>query len=78
MKKLVVLYQGWGESWPLGTLADNGRNLLFEYSPQALLQGLELSPRHLKLKSGAYGDFPLYLGRLPGLIADALKVKRLR
>lgn len=72
MKKLVVLYQGWGESWPLGTLADNGRNLLFEYSPQALLQGLELSPRHLKLKSGAYGDFPLYLGRLPGLIADAL------
>ena len=72
MKKLSVLYQGWGESWPLGMLADNGRDLLFEYSPQALAQGLELSPRHLKLKAGAYGNFPSYLERLPGLIVDAL------
>ncbi|MGZ8257474.1 MAG: HipA N-terminal domain-containing protein, partial [Gallionella sp.] len=72
MKKLSVLYRGWGESWPLGTLADNGRELLFEYSPQALAQGLELSPRHLKLKPDAYGDFPSHLEHLPGLIADAL------
>ena len=72
MKKLAVLYRGWGENWPLGTLADNGRDLLFEYSPQALAQGLELSPRHLKLQAGAYGDFPLHLEWLPGLIADAL------
>ncbi len=72
MKKLSVLYKGWGESWLLGTLADNGRELLFEYSPQALAQGLELSPRYLKLKAGAYGDFPVHLERLPGFIADAL------
>ena len=72
MKKLSVLYKGWGESWLLGTLADNGRELLFEYSPQALAQGLELSPRYLKLKAGAYGDFPAHLERLPGFIADAL------
>lgn len=72
MKKLAVLYEGWGERWLLGTLADNGRDLLFEYSPQALAQGLELSPRYLKLKTGAYGDFPACLERLPGLIADAL------
>ncbi len=72
MKKLNVFYAGWGESWQLGTLADNGRDLLFEYSAQALAQGLELSPRHLKLRAGAYGDFPVYLERLPGLIADAL------
>lgn len=72
MKKLTVLYEGWGESWPLGTLADNGRDLMFEYSPQALAQGLELSPRHLKLRAGAYGDLPVHFDRLPGLIADAL------
>ena len=50
MKKLVVHYSGWGEDWPLGQLADDGRQLLFEYSPEALAQGLELSPLHLKLR----------------------------
>lgn len=72
MKKLHVRYRGWGENWLLGTLADDGVELLFEYSPQALAQGLELSPRHLKLRAGAYGGFPAHQHRLPGLIADAL------
>lgn len=72
MKKLSVHYNGWGEHWRLGTLADNGDDLLFEYSPEALEQGLELSPRHLKLRQKAYGDFPEHLQRLPGLIADSL------
>ena len=27
MKKLFVYYNGWGERWLLGTLADNGENL---------------------------------------------------
>lgn len=72
MKKLQVFYAGWGERWQLGTLADNGQELLFEYSLQALEQGLELSPLHLKLRSEAYGEFPQHLQRLPGFIADAL------
>lgn len=72
MKKLLVYYNGWGERWLLGTLADNGDELLFEYSPDALKQGLELSPRHLKLRPEAYAGFPHYLQRLPGLIADSL------
>lgn len=72
MKKLLVHYEGWGERWLLGTLADNGRELLFEYSALALRQGLELSPRHLKLRVATYGNFPAHLQRLPGLIADAL------
>jgi serine/threonine-protein kinase HipA len=72
VKKLSVFYEGWGERWLLGTLADNGSDLLFEYSAQALAHGLELSPRHLKLKEGSYSDFPAHLERLPGLIADAL------
>ncbi len=32
MKIVQVRYQGWGENWPLGTLADDGQQLLFEYS----------------------------------------------
>jgi serine/threonine-protein kinase HipA len=72
MKKLSVRYRGWGENWPLGELADDGRQLLFEYSKEALREGLELSPVRLPLRTEAYGDFPAFLLRLPGLIADAL------
>lgn len=72
MKSVQVRYQGWGENWPLGTLADNGQQLLFEYSPQALNEGLELSPRHLPLQKQALGHFPSHQWRLPGLFADSL------
>ncbi len=72
MKKLIVQYCGWGEDWPLGTLADDGASLLFEYSPQALTQRLELSPLHLKLRAETYGAFPDFQLRLPGLLADSL------
>jgi serine/threonine-protein kinase HipA len=72
MKTVQVRYQGWGENWPLGTLADDGQQLLFEYSPQALNEGLVLSPRHLPLQKQALGHFPSYQWRLPGLFADSL------
>jgi serine/threonine-protein kinase HipA len=42
MKKLTVVYAGWGERFPLAQLPDDGRNLLFQYTPEAL--GPELSP----------------------------------
>jgi len=72
VKQLLVHYCGWGEDWPLGRLADDGRTLLFEYSPQALAQGLDLSPLHLPLRAQAFGEFPGHLHRLPGLVADSL------
>ena len=72
MKKLRVFYEGWGERWPLATLADDGEHLLFEYTAEALEQGLELSPRHLAIRGQAYGSFPEHQMRLPGLVADAL------
>ncbi len=72
MKKLTVHYAGWGEDWPLGQLADDGRVLLFEYSERALTEGLELSPMHLKLGQKSYGDFSPDNNRLPGLINDSL------
>lgn len=72
MKKLRVFYEGWGERWPLATLADDGEHLLFEYTAEALEQSLELSPRHLAIRAQAYGGFPEHQMRLPGLVADAL------
>lgn len=72
MKKLQVIYAGWGERWLLGTLAETSRQILFEYSLQARQQGLELSPLHAPLTNvGAITGEPFFLG-LPGLIADAL------
>lgn len=72
MKKLNVFYAGWGQRYELGVLADDGKELLFEYSTQAIKRGLELSPYKLPLSTKSYGDFPDHQFRLPGLISDAL------
>jgi serine/threonine-protein kinase HipA len=72
VKKLGVYYSGWGEDWLLGLLADDGTRLLFEYSPEAQAQDLQLSPLHLPLRAAAFGDFPSWQWRLPGFIADSL------
>jgi serine/threonine-protein kinase HipA len=72
VKKLDVVFKGWGQNWVLGTLADNGSELLFEYSPQALQRGIEFSKMHLALRREAYAGFPAHLGYLPGWVADAL------
>lgn len=72
MKKLDVHFCGWGQNWHLGTLAHEGRVLLFEYSDEALQRGVELSPIYLKLRQVAYVGFPGTQDYLPGLIADAL------
>lgn len=72
MNRLDVTFEGWGQHWKLGTLADDGRQVIFEYSAEALKSGLELSPRHLKLRAQAYGPFPREMGYLPGFIYDAL------
>ncbi|PPU78208.1 MULTISPECIES: type II toxin-antitoxin system HipA family toxin [Xanthomonas] len=72
MKKLTVCYEGWAQHWPLGTLADDGRRIIFEYSADALANGIEFSPRHLRLRAEAYGPFPKDVGYLPGLVYDCL------
>jgi serine/threonine-protein kinase HipA len=76
MRKLRVLYNGWGEKWHLGTLADDGRGILFEYAPQAIERGLELSPMHQPLPRKGQAAASLvgkpYFDGLPGFIADAL------
>jgi serine/threonine-protein kinase HipA len=72
VKKLKVIYAGWSERYELGELADDGRDLLFEYSTQAIKRGLELSPYKLPLKTESYSEFPEHQLRLPGLVSDAL------
>lgn len=76
MKKLQVIYGGWAERWTLGTLADTGREILFEYSSHAVERGLQLSPMHQPLpRAGSValsfkGESCFY--GLPGFVADAL------
>ncbi len=72
MKKLNVIYMGWGERFELGVLADDGTDLLFEYTSEAIKRGLELSPIKLPLSDKTYGDFPRHQLRLPGLVSDCL------
>ncbi len=38
-----MMYQERGESYWLGTLADDGRDVLFQYAPDALARGFEAS-----------------------------------
>lgn len=72
MKKLNVIYAGWGEKFVLGTLADKDRQIVFEYSEAAMSRGLQLSPHKLPLRREAYSNFPAHQEGLPGLISDAL------
>lgn len=75
MKELSVVYRGFGASVLLGTLADDGRDALFQYSPQAIEQRLELSPLRLPLRQPAYPDTQGQyrdLHDVPGLVYDSL------
>lgn len=66
MKKLTIYYCGWGERWPLATLAENGKSLLFEYTEEAT-QNAETTGRRLRGFSGASDALARPCGRfLPG------------
>lgn len=80
VRKLRVVYCGWGERWPLGTLAQAGTQLLFEYSARAIEEsarrGFQLSPLHAAIpatgsQASAIAGVQHAYG-LPGFIADAL------
>lgn len=75
MKELSVVYQGFGQSIPVGTLAQDGKITLFEYSPEALALKLDLSPLRAPLRQAAYpdkiGEYADLQG-VPGFIYDSL------
>ncbi|MGC3983692.1 MAG: type II toxin-antitoxin system HipA family toxin [Pseudorhodoferax sp.] len=74
--RLHVRYLGWGQDWPLGLLSEVQGRLLFEYSPQAVAQGLAFSPLRVPLpRPGAVQQAysgPAHFHGLPGFIADSL------
>ena len=72
MKKLDVIFRGWGQNHVLGVLADVDGQVHFAYSSDAIERGIEHSPHKLKLALGTQTDFPRHLNGLPGFINDAL------
>lgn len=75
MKELTVIYRGFGQSIPVGTLAQDGRVIIFEYSAQALAAQLHLSPVKAPLRQAAYPTNPGEYGDMqgvPGFIYDSL------
>jgi serine/threonine-protein kinase HipA len=72
VKKLDVLFRGWGQNWILGTLADVGGKVHFAFSGEALQRGVEHSPYMLPLSRETRTGFPAHLNGLPGFINDAL------
>lgn len=70
--KIDVYYNGWGENWCLGQLASNGRQTVFQYSPEAIQRNIEFSPRYLPLQLEAFTNFPSFQYQLPGVFADSL------
>ena len=72
MKKIDVIYNGWGKFFKYGVLAQAGSSLVFEYTQEAIESGINLSPYLMPLSSDTFRDFPSYQEFLPGFIADAL------
>ncbi len=78
LNSLNVYYNGWGESWLWGTLisstATTGRpTIAFEYSPEAIQRGVQLSSYLLPLKGLPLRQgFPTYQMGLPGPVYEAL------
>lgn len=78
LNKLDVYYNGWGENWHWGTLVSStaltGRpSIAFEYTPEAIRKGLQLSSYSLPLQGEQLRkNFPTHQMGLPGPIYDAL------
>jgi len=75
MKELQVMFKAGGRSLRLGTLADDGKDILFQYSSDAIASAIEFSPIRLPLRPQAYPDQQnnyLHLMRVPGIVYDAL------
>jgi serine/threonine-protein kinase HipA len=56
---------------PLGTLAEHGPTVYFEYDPAFLAESLPVSPLHTPARAGLFNHAHRDFDRLPGLIADS-------
>ena len=73
MRKLEVRFtRSPGDSLPVGTLAEDHGRVYFEYSPDFLAAGLNLSPFLLPFEPGLFEHTNRDFGLLPGLFDDSL------
>lgn len=74
LQRLEVIYEGWGEHWPMGILAAGRQRgeWLFEYSEQSIQRGIEFSPLLHPPVSTTYSGFERHQEGIPGFIADSL------
>lgn len=70
--KLKVFYNAYGKRLFMGILAEENRRIFFEYAPEFINEGIEVSPFKLPLKSGV-SEGPQYLfDGLFGIFNDSL------
>ncbi len=72
MKKLNVFFNAYGKRSFAGILAEEKHRIFFEYSPEFIAQGIELSPFRLPLKSGVFEGPVQPFDGLFGLFNDSL------
>ena len=73
MKKLRVLWQqAPNTSISVGKLAEVDRKVYFEYEPDFIASGIQLSPLRLPLQNGLIEHRDRGFGPLPGLFDDSL------
>jgi len=78
LEHVRIYYEGWGERWLWGTLVSTTAvssrpQIVFEYSSEAKLRGLELSSYAMPLQGDALRrGFPAHQSGLPGPVYDAM------
>jgi serine/threonine-protein kinase HipA len=73
MKKLEVHFtRSPGESMPVGTLVEDRGRVYFQYVPEFLATGLNLSPFRLPFEAGLFEHTDREFGPLPGVFDDSL------
>ncbi len=73
MKKVEVRFtRSPEEEFPVGTLAEDRHRIYFEYAPEFLATGLNLSPFRLPFAAGLFEHTDHRFGPLPGLFDDSL------
>jgi len=70
--KLKVFLHAYGVRHFVGLLAEEGNRIFFEYSPEFLQSGIELSPFQLPLRPGVFEDKKRTFDGLFGLFNDSL------
>ena len=70
--KLNVFYNAYGKRLFMGILAAENRRIFFQYTPEFIAEGIDVSPFKLPLKNEVFeGDYALFDG-LFGLFNDSL------